>query len=273
MINLHLEIILFLLTILIFNGWIYSLIFIKMTNTSKKDVSILQLLIASIPIRSSLSETNMSQALTRSSSLSDSAQSMMDNIDDIDEIIEAHTNSSPALTTASSPPSTPTSSAQDLYDRFGTDDIVEIVERLILEAETNTQPLVETVIETETDIQEVIADNVHVFYGWGLPEELTPYDVDHFLYISSPDSITVLNEVTFADWREIVMDLHDLPYNTPAHIIQQVKLEELNILYSQDILYYNISQGTLRHLIELVPAYELFDPEINNFILIMMSYY
>jgi hypothetical protein len=69
------------------------------------------------------------------------------------------------------------------------------------------------------------------------------------------------------------MDLHELPVNTAANILQQVKFEELNILYSQDIILYAITQTELRLIIELIPAMDLFKPGINHFILTIMSYY
>jgi hypothetical protein len=69
------------------------------------------------------------------------------------------------------------------------------------------------------------------------------------------------------------LDLHDFPINTPAHILQQIKFEEINIIYSQDIIQYAITQTELRLLIELLPAISLFKPEINHLILTMMAYY
>ena len=87
------------------------------------------------------------------------------------------------------------------------------------------------------------------------------------------DSQTILNSQTFEEWREIAMDLHDLPYNTPQGIVQQVKFEELNILYSQDIINFSITQTELRHIIELIPTIDLFKPDINHLILTIMSHY
>jgi hypothetical protein len=69
------------------------------------------------------------------------------------------------------------------------------------------------------------------------------------------------------------MDLYELPVNTPAGILQQVKFEELNILYSQDIIHFGITQTELRLIIEHFPAMSLFNPEINQLILTIMSYY
>jgi hypothetical protein len=69
------------------------------------------------------------------------------------------------------------------------------------------------------------------------------------------------------------MDLHAHPINTPADILQQIKFEELNILYSQDIINFAITQTELRSIIEQFPAMSLFNPEINHLILTVMSYY
>ena len=69
------------------------------------------------------------------------------------------------------------------------------------------------------------------------------------------------------------MSLHNFPPNTPAGILQQIKFEELNILYSQDIIYYGITQTELRLIIEHTAAFQLFELDINHMILIMMSYY
>ena len=69
------------------------------------------------------------------------------------------------------------------------------------------------------------------------------------------------------------MSLHNFPPNTPAGILQQIKFEELNILYSQDIIYYGITQTELRLIIEHIAAFQLFELDINHMILIMMSYY
>jgi hypothetical protein len=69
------------------------------------------------------------------------------------------------------------------------------------------------------------------------------------------------------------MDLHEHPVNSPVGVLQQIKFEELNILYSQDIIHYGITQTELRLIIEHLPATSLFNPEINHLILTMMSYY
>jgi hypothetical protein len=87
------------------------------------------------------------------------------------------------------------------------------------------------------------------------------------------DSLTVLNSNTLEQWREIVRDLLELSIGSPATLIQQVKFEELNILYSQDIINFGITQTELRLIIEHIQTMSLFDPTINHFILIIMSYY
>jgi hypothetical protein len=104
-------------------------------------------------------------------------------------------------------------------------------------------------------------------------EESFSSNVDVFENTTSLDSITILNGQTLEQWRDIAMDLHELPVNTAANILQQVKFEELNILYSQDIILYAITQTELRLIIELIPAMDLFKPGINHFILTIMSYY
>jgi hypothetical protein len=93
------------------------------------------------------------------------------------------------------------------------------------------------------------------------------------IQITSLDSRTILDTQSFKDWREIVMDLHDHPINSPPGVLQQIKFEELNILYSQDIIHYAITQTELRLIIEHLPAMSLFNPDINHLILTMMSYY
>jgi hypothetical protein len=92
-------------------------------------------------------------------------------------------------------------------------------------------------------------------------------------HMTSLDSITILNSQTLEQWRDIALDLHELPTNTPPGILQQVKFEELNILYSQDIIHFGITQTELRLIIEHLPAISLFKPEINHLILTIMSYY
>jgi hypothetical protein len=101
----------------------------------------------------------------------------------------------------------------------------------------------------------------------------TNINVDVLDQTTSLDSITILNSQSIEQLRETVMILHDLPINTPAGILQQVKFEELNILYSQDIIYFGITQTELRLIIEHLPAISLFNPEINHLILTIMSYY
>jgi hypothetical protein len=69
------------------------------------------------------------------------------------------------------------------------------------------------------------------------------------------------------------MDLREMPFNSPAGVLQQIKFEELNILYSQDIINFGITQTELRLIIEHLPAINLFKPDINHVILTIMSYY
>jgi hypothetical protein len=104
-------------------------------------------------------------------------------------------------------------------------------------------------------------------------EENLLSNVDVFDNTVSLDSLTILNTQSVEQWRDIVMDLHEHPINTPAGILQQIKFEELNILYSQDIINFAITQTELRLIIEHFPAMSLFSPEMNHLILTIMSYY
>jgi len=103
---------------------------------------------------------------------------------------------------------------------------------------------------------------------------LWPFNEDDVIdNITSKDSITILNSQSFEQWRDIAMDLHEHPANTPAWILQQIKFEELNILYSQDIIHFGITQTELRLIIEHLPAVSLFNAEVNHLILTIMSFY
>jgi hypothetical protein len=246
-INLIFEIIFLLFAILASNGIIYSLTFFDLnkikqnssenisviTNSSEKDVLAYSSLIASNPIRLTSSESNASQSLSMVSSDSSVSQSL--------SVASSETNVSQSLSMASSE----TNVSQNTFDNMDWIDS-EISEGMM----THTE-------------------NAYLASTRGN----TPPNVDIFDNTTSLDSLTILNSQSFEQWREIAMDLHELPINTPAHILQQVKFEELNILYSQDIIHFAITQTELRLIIEHLPAISLFKPEINHLILTIMSYY
>lgn len=103
---------------------------------------------------------------------------------------------------------------------------------------------------------------------------LWPFNEDDVIdNITSLDSITILNSETFEQWREIAMDLHDHPINSPSGVLLQIKFEEINILYSQDIINFGITQTELRLIIEHLPAMSLFNADVNHLILTIMSFY
>jgi hypothetical protein len=143
-----------------------------------------------------------------------------------------------------------------------------------------------SVTSSESNISQDIFDNDFLIYSEISSEtvietpnssitigEILPSNIEEFDSFIPLDSQTILNSQTVAEWREIAMDLHEFPSNTPAGILQQIKFEELNILYSQDIINYAITQTELRLIIEHLPATSLFNPEVNNLILTIMSYY
>ena len=128
------------------------------------------------------------------------------------------------------------------------------------------------IFDSKNWIDSEISEGIHTenSYLSSTNEEILPSNLDQF---TSLDSITILDSQSYEQWREIAMDIHQHSISTPAGILQQIKFEELNILYSQDILYFGISQAELRIIIEHVPAMNLFNPEINHFILTMISYW
>jgi hypothetical protein len=155
----------------------------------------------------------------------------------------------------------------------------------VTSSETNGSQTL-SVTSSETNVSQDIFDNENLIDSeihWGTHtensnlsstnEENLSSNVDIFDNITSLDSITILNTQSFEQWREIAMELQEHPINTPAGILRQIKFEELNILYSQDIIEFGITQTELRLIIEHLPATSLFNPEINHLILTIMSYY
>ena len=139
---------------------------------------------------------------------------------------------------------------------------------------------------SETNVSQDMLDSgdwIDTSIPWGTPNEtvdllirngdLLPTNLDANGNITPVDSSTILDAQRFEDWRQIAMDLQEHPFNTPAGILQQIKFEEINILYSQDIINFCITQTELRLIIEHLPAISLFNPDINHFILIIMSHY
>ena len=120
-------------------------------------------------------------------------------------------------------------------------------------------------IDSETNEAQDILNNIN-------EEIFFPY-LDGSGNITSLESRTILDNQSYEQWASLVSELHQHPINTPPGVLQQIKFEELNILYSQDLIHFSITQTELRLIIEHLPATSLFDPEINHLILTMMSYY
>lgn len=238
--------ILYLFAIIASIGLIYSLTYLNLKkqnssenisvirNNSEKDITVPTLLIASNPIRLTSSESSTSQTSSITSSDSSTSQTL--------SVTSSETSASQTLINTSS--ETSVSSFENIFD---SDDFIdsEIGEGMM----THTQ---NSILSSEGDLDP---------------------DVDIFENTTSLDSMTILNGQSLEYWRETAMILHSLPTNTPAGILQQVKFEELNVLYSQDIIHYKITQTELRLIIEHLPATSLFKPEINHLILTIMSYY
>jgi hypothetical protein len=142
----------------------------------------------------------------------------------------------------------------------------------VTSSETNVS---QDIFDSKDWIDSEISEGTHTenSYLSSTNEEILPSNADVFHNYTSLDSITVLDAQSYEKWRETVQILHDFPINTPAGILQQIKFEELNILYSQDIIHFAITQTELRLIIEHIPAMSLFAPDINHLILTIMSYY
>jgi hypothetical protein len=232
-INLLFETILIFVAILASNGIIYSL---TIFNLNKKNSSENITIITNSSEKDGLALTSLiaSNPINLTSSESSGSQTL--------SVTSSETNVSQTLSVTSS--ETNVSDDQDILD----------IENLI-DSGINGG--------THTGNSYVSSTN----------EEFLPSNGGVFDQFTSLDSQTILNTQSFEQWREIAMELQEHPTNTPAGILQQIKFEELNILYSQDIINFGITQTELRLIIEHLPATSLFNPEINHLILTIMSYY
>jgi hypothetical protein len=258
-INLLFETILILFAILASNGILYSLSFFKLnkneknssenisviTNNSEKNGLTLTSIIASNPIRLTSSDSNVSETLSVTSSNSSASETL--------SVTSSDSSASQTLSVTSSDTYVSETLSVTSSDTYVSQDIFDN--------------------EIDLEIGEGMMTHTQNSYLSGIHEGILPSNVDVFDNTTSIDSITILNSQSFEQWREIAMDLYELPVNTPAGILQQVKFEELNILYSQDIIHFGITQTELRLIIEHFPAMSLFNPEINQLILTIMSYY
>jgi len=129
-----------------------------------------------------------------------------------------------------------------------------------------------SVSSSDSNVSEAISETVDVTYVSFFEGQMF-CDPNRFGEYWALDSYTLLNCDTFNQWLDLVIDLHELSMGTPANILRQIKFEELNVLYSQDLIQYAITQTELRLMIELVPVIDLFLPDINHLILTMMMHY
>ena len=245
--NLFLEIILLLFTILAFNGIIYSLTLFKLnaknssenipviTNSSEKDVLTPTLLLASNHLRLTSSDSSASETSSVTSWDSSASETLYE-------------TSSETLSETSNETNLSETSNEILpEDRFGNIDLTEEDMRWLYDPY-------------------VITPNNLEIGGGPLPSETDVYAI-------SLDSITQLNRENYEQWKAISGDLHELPLNTPYNILRQVKFEELNILYREDLINFSITQTELRVIIEQINPLHLWSPDINHLILTILSYY
>ena len=241
--NFSLDTIILIFAILAGNWFICSFIFVNLKkyfsvliNNLKKKLFVLTFLIASNPLRLTSSESNVSQNFSTSSSDSSISQTLV--------------SSSDSSISQSTSATSLTSSNTSLFEGI-----------------LNNNNLLNLSLEQVEAIMTPTTTSILSNAGTSNMETLI------LVQFTSEESRTILNSQSYYEWRELVLDLHQHPINTPAGILQQIKLEELNILYSEDILHFALTQTDLRLLIELLPAMSLFEPDINHLILTMMSYY
>jgi hypothetical protein len=246
-INLFFETIIILFAILASNGFIYSLTIFNLNNLNKKNssenISIIRnssekdgLALTSLIASNPINLTSSESSTSQTLSVSSSGSSTSQTL----SVSSFESSTSQTLSVSSSG----TNISQGIFD---IDDLTD--------SEINGG--------TQTENSYVTSAN----------EEFLPSNGGVFDQFTSLDSQTILNTQSFEEWREIAMELQEHPINTPAGILQQIKFEELNILYSQDIINFGITQTELRLIIEHLPAISLFKPEINHLILTIMSYY
>jgi hypothetical protein len=245
-INFLFETILILFAILVSNGIIYSLTIFNLNtknSNSSENISIITnssekdgLALTSLIASNPISVTSSESSASQSLSVTSSESSASQSL----SVTSSESNISQSLSVTSSE----SNISQDIFDND-----------FLIYSEISS----ETVIETP---------NSSITIG-----EILPSNIEEFDSFIPLDSQTILNSQTVAEWREIAMDLHEFPSNTPAGILQQIKFEELNILYSQDIIHFAITQTELRLIIEHIPAMSLFNPEVNHLILTIISYY
>ena len=237
-INLFFETILILFAIIASNVFIYSLTFFHLNNSNfSENISVIR----NNSEKDGLAFTSLiaSNPISLTSSESNTSETL--------SLTSSESNTSETLSVTS----LETSTSETLS---------------VTSSETNvSQDIIYDENWIDSEISEGLMTQTQNSYLEGVNESITGH--------TSLDSITILDDQTFELWREISNDLHQLPINTPAGILQQVKFEELNILYSQDIIQYGITQTELRLIIEHFPAISLFTPDINHLILIVMSYY
>ena len=202
-------------------------------NISGKDGLVLTSLIASNSLRLTSSDTNASETL---------------NVDSLDELLDEFAT----LNLASLDElETSSDTSSDTSETLSVDSL-----------ETSTSETLSVALSEPNLYLDVYDENIWI--GSEIREDI---------FLTSQDSLTILNSETFWEWRAIAMDMHDFPADSPANIFQQIKFEELNILYSQDILYYGITQTELRLIIEHFPATSLLNSQINHIILTAMMHY
>jgi hypothetical protein len=233
--NFFFELILILLAILAMNVILYSLTFFNKPNSSEN-----------ISVKTNSSEKDglaltasiASNPINLTSSEANGSQSL--------SVTSSEANGSQSLSVTSS-------------ETNGSEDILDFQNRIEVQNRIDSIINEKHLTSSETNGSQDTLERINLT----ISEET----------YTSLDSLTILNSQSYEQWRELALELHQHPTNSPAGVIQQIKFEELNILYSQDLIHYAITQTELRLIIEHLPAISLFNSDINHLILTIMSYY
>jgi hypothetical protein len=103
---------------------------------------------------------------------------------------------------------------------------------------------------------DIFPSNVDVFDN-SSPFDIFPSSVDVYgnaTSFTSLDSRTILDTQSLETLREVTTTFYSFPTNTPSGILLDFKMDVINVLYSQDIIHFGISQTELRLIIEHIPS-------------------
>jgi hypothetical protein len=150
--------------------------------------------------------------------------------------------------------------------------IINSTEDIPVEIDTDILASIEDIIETingnTLDLIEDITDSSSETSEDNISDTQSISDVQ-----SVSDTQSISDVQSISEYGTNISDGTFTLSNFPDYIIQDFKIEEINELYSNEILQYGITSAELREIIELFPILDLYSNDINHLILTIMSYY